>query len=51
MTKEKYNLYSLERTNELIKKKDLRVTRLFWFAMGFLGAMLLTIIIFYPNAN
>ncbi|MFV8268432.1 hypothetical protein ACNQGP_00670 [Flavobacterium sp. GT2N3] len=45
MTKEKYNLYS--ETRQLIEKEDLRVTKVFWFMIGFLAAMTLTIIIFF----
>lgn len=44
MTKEKYNLYS--ETRQLIEKEDLRGTKVFWFVIGFLAAMTLTIIIF-----
>lgn len=49
MPKEKYNLYP--ETTKLMDKKDLRVTRLFWFTIGFLAAMTLTFIIFYPDAQ
>ena len=44
MTKEKYNFYS--ETTKLIDKEDLRTTRLFWFMIGFLSAVILTLIFF-----
>jgi hypothetical protein len=49
MTNEKYNFYS--KTTKLMDKEDLRVTKVFWFTIGFLAAMTLTFIIFYPNAK
>jgi heme/copper-type cytochrome/quinol oxidase subunit 4 len=44
MTKEKYNFYS--ETTKLMDKEDLRVTRLFWFMIGFISAVILTLIFF-----
>lgn len=49
MTKEKYNLYSLETTEELINKDARQAARVFYFTIGFLIGILLTIIIFIPN--
>lgn len=44
MTNEKYNFYS--KTTKLMDKEDLRATRLFWFMLGFLSAVALTLIFF-----
>lgn len=44
MTNEKYNFYS--KTSELMDKEDLRVTRVFWFTLGFLSAVAITLILF-----
>ena len=49
MTKEKYSLYSLEKLNESIDKESHSISSLFWFAIGFLTAILLTVIILIPN--
>ncbi len=44
MTNEKYNFYSNK--PQLMSKEDLRVTRIFWFTLGFLTAVVLTLILF-----
>ncbi len=43
MTKQKYTLYS--ETSKLMDKEDLRVIRLLWFAIGFMSAVVITLII------
>lgn len=43
MPKEKYNLYT--ETSQLVSKEDLRVTRLFWFTMGVLVAVVFFLIL------
>lgn len=49
MTKEKYNLYSLETTEELINKDVRQSARVFYFTIGFFIGIILTIVIFVPN--
>lgn len=44
MTNEKYNFYS--KKPQLMSQEDLRVIRIFWFALGFLTAAVLTLILF-----
>jgi hypothetical protein len=51
MTKEKYNLYSIDKETKLIDKYDLRITKVFWFLMGFLVAALLIVINFLSYVN
>ena len=44
MTKEKYNFYSLERTEELIYKNARQIANVFYFIIGFLTGILLVIL-------
>ena len=49
MTKQKFNLYSLEAVERLNAKADKRVSRLFFFIIGVLFGLLLTVLLFMPN--
>jgi hypothetical protein len=51
MTKEKYNLYSIQKNNKLLDKSDIRITRIFWFALGLLLATLVITSIFLENVK
>lgn len=48
MTKQKFNLYSLEDLELLNAKADRRVSRLFFFIIGVVFGLLLTVILFMP---
>lgn len=48
MTKKSHNLYTIQESYKQLDKYDMRVTRLFWFSIGFLLALLVTALIFLP---